>query len=256
MSNARDTAKNLKTGLNVAADGTIIDVQKNGTSVATIGNTGSAATLVLNTHGSSGVGLFGSTNNGGCLLPADGAASAVDNAKDLGRSDVQWRNLYLSNSAYLGGGAYIGGTTAANKLEDYEEGTWTPTVGAITGLTQPTVTAGTFSGSYTKVGSVVVASYYIGPFQFNSTGAGSTMAIKGFPFNGDPNRQSTGVGGNAFYYITFARSGFVSMRHYTANEFAFLSSNNGGNWGWESCSAAGTGSHRYIIGSMTYFTAS
>ena len=28
MSNARDTAKNLKTGLNVAADGTIIDVQK------------------------------------------------------------------------------------------------------------------------------------------------------------------------------------------------------------------------------------
>jgi len=182
--------------------------------------------------------------------------NAHDNTLDLGIAAARYKDLHLGGSAYLGGGAYIGGTTAANKLEDYEEGTWTPTVGAITGLTQPTVTAGTFGGSYVKIGSVVVASYYIGPFQFNSTGSGSTMAIKGFPFNGDPVRQSTGVGGNAFYYITFARSGFVSMRHYTANEFAFLSSNNGGNWGWESCSAAGTGSSRYIIGSMTYLTAS
>ena len=230
--------------------GTTIDVQKDGTSMATIGSSGSAGTIVLNTHGSSGVGLFGSTNNGGCLLPTNGSASALDNAKDLGRSDIRWRNLYLS------GGAYIGGTGASNYLEDYEEGTWTPTVGAITGQTQPTVTAGTFSGGYTKIGSVVVASFYVGPFQFNSTGSGSTLAIKGFPFSGDPNIVSTAGPANAFYYITFGRPNFVSMRHYTANEFAFLSSNNGGNWGWESCSVAGTGSSRYIIGSMTYLTAS
>ena len=181
--------------------------------------------------------------------------NAHDNTLDLGISAARWKDLHLSGSAYLGGGAYIGGNTAANKLEDYEEGTWTPTVGAITGLTQPTVTAGTFGGSYTKIGSVVQASFYIGPFQFNSTGQSSTLAIKGFPFNGDPNKQSTAGPANAFYYITWARPGFVSMRHYTANEFGFLSSNNGGNWGWEACSAAGTGASRYIIGSMTYFTA-
>ena len=182
--------------------------------------------------------------------------NAHDNTLDLGISAARWKDLHLSGSAYLGGGTYIGGNTAANKLEDYEEGTWTPTVGAVTGLTQPTVTAGTFGGSYTKIGSLVQASFYIGPFQFNSTGQSSTLAIKGFPFNGDPNKQSTAGPANAYYYITWARPGFVSMRHYTANEFGFLSSNNGGNWGWEACSAAGTGASRYIIGSITYFTAS
>ena len=136
------------------SDGTIIDVQKDGTSVATIGNSGSAGVIILNKNASSGVGLFGSTNNGGCLLPTNNT-TAVDNAKDLGRSDVRWRNLYL------GGGAYIGGTGSANYLDDYEEGTWTPTVGAITGQTQPTVTAGTFTGTYVKIGKIVHAVFYL-----------------------------------------------------------------------------------------------
>ena len=37
MSNARDTAKNLKTGLNVASFGNIIDMQKVGASVGAVG---------------------------------------------------------------------------------------------------------------------------------------------------------------------------------------------------------------------------
>tara|TARA_Y200000002_G_scaffold327728_2_gene290965 strand:+ start:443 stop:1198 length:756 start_codon:yes stop_codon:yes gene_type:complete len=251
MSNARDTAKNLKTGLNVAADGSIIDVQKNGTTVGSVGTNShsqfelsSSAALTLEQNSTTTKNLYFSDTT---LSTFDGSQSGT---VDLGRNVATWKDLYL------GGGVYLGGTGAANKLEDYEEGTWTPTVGAVTGQTQPTVTAGTFSGGYTKIGSVVVASFYVGPFQFNSTGSGSTLAIKGFPFSGDPNIVSTASPANAFYYITFGRPDFVSMRHYTANEFAFLSSNNGGNWGWESCSVAGTGSSRYIIGSMTYLTAS
>ena len=42
---------------------------------------------------------------------------------DIGSSSKRFKDLYLS------GGAYLGGTGAANKLDDYEEGTWTPTSG-------------------------------------------------------------------------------------------------------------------------------
>ena len=41
----------------------------------------------------------------------------TDNANDLGSSTKRWKDLYLS------GGLYIGGTTSANFLDDYEEGT-------------------------------------------------------------------------------------------------------------------------------------
>jgi hypothetical protein len=35
-------------------------------------------------------------------------------------SAARFKDLYLS------GGVYLGGTVAANYLDDYEEGTWTP----------------------------------------------------------------------------------------------------------------------------------
>ena len=233
--------------VNNTSDGTAIDAKKNGTSQATIGVSGSAGTLVLNTNGSSGVGLFGSTNNGGCLLPTDGAAGAVDNARDLGRGDVRWRDIYLS------GGAYIGGTTAANKIDDYEEGTWSGSVGAVAGATQPSVSSGTFTGSYTKIGRVVHVSFYVGPFQMSGNLSG-TLAIKGMPFahgGGD----STNGGVTSTYYVTWARPDYVALRVYSGNEAAFLSVNNGGNWGWESCTACGTGTHRYITGTLQYTVA-
>ena len=46
--------------------------------------------------------------------------NAHDNTLDLGIAAARYKDLYLS------GGAYLGGTTSANYLDDYEEGTWTP----------------------------------------------------------------------------------------------------------------------------------
>ena len=48
------------------------------------------------------------------------------------------------------GGVYLGGTAAANYLDDYEEGTWTPT---FTNLG----TATTSYARYTKIGNTVTA---------------------------------------------------------------------------------------------------
>jgi hypothetical protein len=70
----------------------------------------------------------------------------------------------------------------ANTLDDYEEGTWTPTVtfgGGSTGQT------GTFAGFYTKTGNQVFATALI-----NLTNKGSstgTMAIGGLPFTSNSN---------------------------------------------------------------------
>ena len=47
---------------------------------------------------------------------------------------------------YLSGGAYLGGTVAANYLDDYEEGSWTPTSGVTNTINYAT---------YTKIGRFV-----------------------------------------------------------------------------------------------------
>ena len=51
--------------------------------------------------------------------------------------------------ATLSGGVYVGGTGAANYLDDYEEGTWTPTdSGGMTGFSA-------INGTYVKIGNLV-----------------------------------------------------------------------------------------------------
>jgi hypothetical protein len=70
------------------------------------------------------------------------------------------------------GGVAIGGTAAANTLDDYEEGTWTPSLGGNASYSQR-------PASYTKVGNLVTASFDI---IINVLGTGSTSAISGLPF--------------------------------------------------------------------------
>lgn len=65
-------------------------------------------------------------------------------------------------------------TAAANALDDYEEGTWTPTDGSGAGLTFLNVDA-----KYTKIGKMV---YAIASFDFPSTADISTASIDGLPF--------------------------------------------------------------------------
>ena len=76
------------------------------------------------------------------------------------------------------GVTFNGDTAAANALDDYEEGTWTPVVsfgGASVGIT------GSFSGTYTKVGNVVTVGYIL---EFSSKGSSTgAMTVTGLPFS-------------------------------------------------------------------------
>jgi hypothetical protein len=94
-----------------------------------------------------------------------------DNAVDLGRSNTRFKDLYLS------GGVYLGGTGSANKLDDYEEGTWTASV-----EDQSDNVAGTFTGDYTKVGRLVTVKVVCSSIVTTSLDSNEDIRIYGLPF--------------------------------------------------------------------------
>ena len=77
-------------------------------------------------------------------------------------------------------------STDANTLDDYEEGTWTPTIAASSG----SITSYVSSGNYTKIGRLVTLN-----FLFNVTNIGTGtggVTISNLPFTGLAN-TGTGV---------------------------------------------------------------
>ena len=161
------------------SDGTIVDLRKDGTTVGSIGVSGTRLTV------GSGTSAAGIRFDGAGWIPlVSGAAS--DNAVDIGWDDSRIRNVYI------GGGVYLGGTGAANKLEDYEEGTWDIVVTDLTN--NATLNASYNTGVYTKVGRLVTLT---GRFIMSSKGSlTGRIYISGIPFNG--------IGGNSY-----ASGGFV-----------------------------------------------
>jgi len=100
-----------------------------------------------------------------------------DAAIDLGKSNTRFKDLYLS------GGVYLGGTGAANKLDDYEEGTWTPTLTTLgTDFTSVSYTKQT--GKYTKVGRAVHVNGTIFTSGVTVGSASGDVVIGGLPFTG------------------------------------------------------------------------
>ena len=147
------------------SDGTIIDLQKSGSSVGNIGVNGR-----LTIDGASdGVGLY---FGGSALLPRE-SGSITDGTVGLGGSTQRFTDLYLS------GGAYLGGTGSANKLDDYEEGTWTPVLAST--QINPTVTyTSVRNGFYTKVGRLITLTGIIEMSAY--TNNGGSARINGMPF--------------------------------------------------------------------------
>jgi len=85
-----------------------------------------------------------------------------------------------------GGISFNGDTAAANALDDYEEGTWTPAIRAGGTLTISSINTAT----YTKIGRLVTVQAYI---DLNDNGNGASSFIEGLPFNIIPTQYFTGV---------------------------------------------------------------
>ena len=118
--------------------------------------------------------------------------TADNNVISLGSSGARFKDLYLS------GGVYLGGTGAANKLDDYEEGTFTPVLTRSTGgAISATYTSQ--AGAYTKIGNLVYFQINIAMTAIASQGSGYAI-LMGLPFTSNQlsYNQISHVSGNTF----------------------------------------------------------
>ena len=130
------------------------------------------------------------TYGGGIAYYANGHTSP--NAAGQGNAHAFFTrsgvNTYTERMRILSGGGitFNGDTAAANALDDYEEGTWTPSVssGGWSGISN--IAAAT----YTKVGSKVTVWAYLD--SFTGTGSTANFTLSGLPFNASTNNYAPG----------------------------------------------------------------
>jgi hypothetical protein len=166
-------------------------ITKAGANPLNVRNNGAGGLISFNSAGSAvgsigiqsgGFTIDGEANHTGLMfaassvLPRDNSAS-TNGSIDLGTTDGRWQDLWLS------GGVYLGGTGAANKLDIYEEGTWTISDGSGAGLSFTVQ-----DNVYTKTGRLVVASAII---TWPSTANTSTARIV-LPFTSIANNSHSG----------------------------------------------------------------
>jgi hypothetical protein len=166
----------------------------------------------LSVEGGSG-GIYSSKNSTGTFhgfFGVDQGESGVklysftNHALLLGTNNTERMRItsdgFARLSASSGGIQFNGDTAAANALDDYEEGTWTPTL--IGATTSGTVTYVIRVGKYTKIGNLVTVQCYV---SWNSgTGGVGAIRITGLPFTAVNNT-------NQFYFSGAFQSGITTM---------------------------------------------
>jgi len=226
----------------LSSDGDIVQFYKDGTTVGSIGSEGGDS-LYIQSGTTSGAGLHMHPTAGN-INPARNGAK-VDNAIDLGRSTHRFKDLYLS------GGAYLGGTGAANKLDDYEEGTWTPAYD--TTNSDATVAYQNQRGRYVKIGNFVSITWYLEFGTVTSAGTGS-VKVTGVPFQAETNNDSRGV--DTFYNIDWDSATYNHPVSYlpsaATSALQFLMTRDSGAWAVASTTNMTVSTNDIISGSMTF----
>ena len=143
-----------------------------------------------------------STTNGGTTfttpaLTIIGTTSAAQFAGTLGVTGVTTftDNIVMGNGKGIdfSATANSSGAMASELLNDYEEGTWTPTVGG--GLT----VSGTFSssGTYVKIGNIVYVNGFVGGATSVSVATADTVLCSALPFTAAASTNHTALGLNS-----------------------------------------------------------
>ena len=128
-------------------------------------NVPSGATFNINGTAGTGVGISGWSSSSGSLLP-DSASAGI----------------------YLG----VNSATAANLLDDYEEGTWTP----VPKSGGTTITIYTPTASYTKVGRFVNIQFTIR--RNDSASLTDVLQIEGLPFTSSSTAMDANINGGVW----------------------------------------------------------
>jgi hypothetical protein len=132
----------------------------------------------------------GSDATSSIKLEKSGSSTAVLTSYYLGTFTDDDFRFYTNSSEKMrilssGGITFNGDTAADNALDDYEEGTWTPTYTTADGDFD-TIDYGTQTGRYTKIGRVVYCDLMLRAGNITYSGAvtaGSDVRISGLPFS-------------------------------------------------------------------------
>jgi hypothetical protein len=210
---------------------------------------------------------YDTNSAGSVLLSAFGGIDFMYNATTTLTSGTIGARLDTSGNFKFSGNIGIGGTAPttsgtgitfpatqsassnANTLDDYEEGTWTPTFQGST--TNPTVTYAVQTGWYTKIGRQVTVVFELGTSA--NTGGVGTLIIGGLPFT--QNNTVRSYSAIATYNIDNALTNPLQIfaEGVTNNTVLYLlSTSDNSNWTGITWTNA-TSSAVYAQASFTYF---
>ena len=172
----------------------------------------SADDLVIQQNGSAGITIDATSSTSSSVFFADGSTGAeafagyviYNHANDtlrLGaagndRVEIRENEVEITDGDLVIGTSGHGiqfdvnGSGSDQLLDDYEEGTWTPTI-FYQNTSGITVTTNSASGKYTKIGRFVMV---IGAIDFTTSGSpvNDNIVVGGLPFDSDAAKVSTG----------------------------------------------------------------
>jgi hypothetical protein len=220
-------------------------------------------------YGGGGALYFSTKNDNGTYLPvwamklfytngiANGVGDLVFSGRASGLATGTTERMRLNSDGVLGltGGriqfpATQVASTDANTLDDYEEGTWTPTLECST--TNPTLTYSLQAGRYTKIGNVVFLNFDLRWSSLTNIGSGN-LWIGGLPF-GSQSQYEAGVVSEKFGVSNPAGSYGVNVETFAGTSRLYLTGNRTDNGGSPAFGAGtlATGQSGYLIGAITY----
>ena len=158
------------------------------------------------------------TPSDGTVNTAQLANDAVTGAKIENNPTIAG-NLTVSGTSTNTGlitasaGVAIGGTGAANTMDDYEEGTWTATLGGISA--NPTVAGYAYQqGYYTKIGQQVFAHVYMRIESGQISGGSGDGTILGLPFPASTRSNISNGSGAWIENYSYSSNSFSAGRSY------------------------------------------
>jgi hypothetical protein len=199
-----------------------------------IGTASPGNTLVVNHSGGGVLDVTRDSNSGYLRLSTDGTLGTIKNgggALTFKTGGDTERLRILSG----GGITFNGDTATANALDDYEEGTWTPTLYNCTGTVS--------HSKYVKIGGLV----YIW-CQVNFTGSSGGTITFSVPFNSS---EAVVVGAVMMQNVNIAGGSTYDTTAYIATN-AFQIYLNEDNSGWQTLQPSHVGSSGNVIFSGAY----
>ena len=178
----------LKANSSIASNVTFVLPNADGTSNQVLRTDGSGNLSFIT------VGSVGSAN----ISAGDSNVTVVDSGTGRVEMNVDGSTRAIFNEYGLGLGPNVpssgigirfpasqSASSDANTLDDYEEGTWTPSLGGTTTYTDR-------NGVYTKIGDIVHVRFKV---QVATLGTGSTTTVSGLPFSS----EARSVGGVSYF---------------------------------------------------------